>query len=163
MIQNEIKSPRKKFFYIVGNRAMYSFIEEQLKELNVPKHRIIFESYGVPDDVTEMIGWPKDITTSKKIKITIEFIQQGKKVQRTIEAPCVEPLLNSLEREKDLGLSINNGCRSGVCALCRSKLKSGKIFMLPEVKMREIDQEFGFIHPCVSYPLTDIHLDLTLT
>ncbi|MFX1451763.1 MAG: 2Fe-2S iron-sulfur cluster-binding protein, partial [Promethearchaeota archaeon] len=53
-------------------------------------------------------------------------------------------------------------CRSGACALCRTKLKSGRVFMLPEVKVREIDQEFGFIHPCVTYPLTDIHLDLTL-
>ena len=75
----------------------------------------------------------------------------------------MEPLLNSLEREKNLGLIINSGCRSGACALCRTKLKSGKIFMLPDVTMREIDQYFGFIHPCVSYPLNDIYLDLTLT
>jgi len=162
-ILDEIKSVENKYFYVVGNRAMYSFIEEQLRELSIPKHRVIYESYGVPDDVTEVIGWPKDITISNKVKLTIEFIHQGQKVKETIEVPCVEPLLNSLEREKDLGLIINNGCRSGACALCRTKLISGKIFILPEITMREIDQEFGFIHPCVSYPITDIHLDLTLT
>ncbi|MFX0153414.1 MAG: flavin reductase family protein [Candidatus Hodarchaeota archaeon] len=162
-ILGEIKSIDQKFFYIVGNRAMYTFIEKQLEELKIPGHRIIFESYGVPDDVTEIIGWPKDIPSTKKVKITIEFLKQGKKVQEIFEASCIEPLLNSLERQKDLGLLINSGCRSGVCALCRSKLKSGKVFMLPEVIMREIDQEFGFIHPCVSYPLTDIHIDLTMT
>jgi len=70
--------------------------------------------------------------------------------------------LNSLEKEKSLGLIINNGCRSGACALCRTKLVSGKIFMLPEVTMREIDESYGYIHPCVSYPLTDIYIDLTL-
>ncbi|MFW9942283.1 MAG: flavin reductase family protein [Candidatus Thorarchaeota archaeon] len=162
-ILGEIKSVEKKYFYIVGNRAMYSFIQKQLEELNIPRHRVIFESYGVPDDVTEIMGWPKDIPSNKKVKIAIDFIKQGKKVQEIIEAPCVEPLLNSLEREKSLGLKINTGCRSGACALCRTKLKEGKVYMLPDVKMREIDEEFGFIHPCVSYPLTDIHLDLTLT
>ena len=162
-ILGEIKSVEKKYFYIVGNRAMYSFIQKQLEELNIPRHRVIFESYGVPDDVTEIMGWPKDIPSNKKVKIAIDFIKQGKKVQEIIEAPCVEPLLNSLERHTNLGLLLNSGCRSGACALCRSKLKSGKIFMLPEVTMREIDREFGYIHPCVSYPLTDIHIDLTMT
>lgn len=161
-ILDEIKSVEKKFFYIVGNRAMYSFIEEQMKQLGVSTHRIIYESYGVPDDVTEVIGWPKDITASNTINITIEFLNQGSKVKETFEALCVEPILNSLEREKNLGIIINNGCRSGTCALCRTKLMAGKIFMLPEVTMREIDQDYGYIHPCVSYPLTDIHIDLTL-
>lgn len=163
IIKSFIGDVDNKFFYIVGNRAMYSFIQEQLKELNIPKSRTIFELYGVPDDVTEIIGWPKDITLATKVKITIDFIQQGKKIQKVIVAPCIEPLLNSLEKQKSLGLIINSGCRSGVCALCRTKLKSGKIFMLPEVTIREIDQEFGFIHPCVSYPLTDVYLDLSLT
>ena len=161
-ILDEIKSIENKFFYIVGNRAMYSFIEGQMKELGVPRHRMIYESYGVPDDVTEVIGWPKDINTSNTVNITIEFLNQGRKVKETFEASCVEPILNSLEREKDFGIIINNGCRSGACALCRTKLVSGKIFMLPEVTMREIDQDYGYIHPCVSYPITDIHIDLTL-
>ncbi len=161
-ILDEINTVKDKFFYIVGNRAMYSFIQEQLNELNVPKFRTIFELYGVPDDVTEVIGWPKNITALDSVKVFVDFIQQGKKIHETIEVSCTEPLLNSLEREKSLRLIINNGCRSGACALCRTKLISGTIFMLPEVKMREIDQEFGFIHPCVSYPLTDIHIDLSL-
>ncbi len=163
IILDNIKTIENKYFYIVGNRAIYSFIQEQLDALNIPKSRTIYELYGVPDDVTKIIGWPTEITATHNIKITIDFIKQGKILQETFEALSVEPLLNSLERQKSLGLLINSGCRSGACALCRTKLKSGNIFMLPDVKMREIDQEFGFIHPCVSYPLSDIHLDLTLT
>ncbi|MFX1501650.1 MAG: FAD-binding oxidoreductase [Promethearchaeota archaeon] len=162
MVLDAIKSTENKFFYIVGNRAMYSFIQEQLEGLKIPKHRIIYELYGVPDDITEVIGWPKEIISSKSVKATIDFIKGGKRVKEIIEVSCVEPLLNSLEREKDLGLIINTGCRSGACALCRTKLKSGKIFIPPEVVIREIDQEYGYIHPCVSYPITDIHIDLTL-
>ncbi|MFX1322699.1 MAG: flavin reductase family protein [Promethearchaeota archaeon] len=162
-ILNEIGSIDNKYFYVVGNRAMYFFIEEQLKAMGVPRHRIIYEAFGVPDDITGVMGWPEDIDASKKVIITVEFIKQGKKQKETFKAQCTEPILNSLERERELGLQINNGCRSGQCALCRTKLISGKVFVPPEVIIREIDQEFGFIHSCVSYPLTDIHLDLTQT
>lgn len=162
-ILKEIGSADNKYFYVVGNRPMYLFIEEQLKAMGVPKHRIIYEAFGVPDDITEVMGWPKDIDASKKVSITVEIIKQGKKHKETFEVQCTEPILNSLEREKELGLEINNSCRSGACALCRTKLTSGKVFVPPEVIIREIDQEYGFIHPCVSYPLTDIHLDLTQT
>ncbi len=162
-ILKEIGSADNKYFYVVGNRPMYLFIEEQLKAMGVPKHRIIYEAFGVPDDITEVMGWPKNIDASKKVSITVEIIKQGKKHKETFEVQCTEPILNSLEREKELGLEINNSCRSGACALCRTKLVSGKVFVPPEVIIREIDQEYGFIHPCVSYPLTDIHLDLTQT
>ena len=162
-ILKEIGSADNKYFYVVGNRPMYLFIEEQLKAMGVPRHRIIYEAFGVPDDITEVMGWPKDIDASKKVSITVEIIKQGKKHKETFEVQCTEPILNSLEREKELGLEINNSCRSGACALCRTKLVSGKVFVPPEVIIREIDQEYGFIHPCVSYPLTDIHLDLTQT
>ncbi len=160
-ILNEIGSADNKYFYVVGNRSMYFFIEEQLKAMGVPRHRIIYEAFGVPDDITEVMGWPEGIDASKKVNISVEFIKQGKKQKEIFEAQCTEPILNSLEREKELGLEINNSCRSGACALCRTKLVSGKVFVPPEVIIREIDQEFGFIHPCVSYPLKDLHLDLT--
>ncbi|MFX1410539.1 MAG: flavin reductase family protein [Promethearchaeota archaeon] len=162
-ILKEIGSAVDKYFYVVGNRPMYFFIEEQLKAMGVAKHRIIYEAFGVPDDITGVMGWPEDIDNKKQVSISVEFIKQGKSLKETFEASCTEPLLNSLERQKELGLVINNSCRSGACALCRTKLISGKVFVPPEVTIREIDQEFGFIHPCVSYPLTNIHLDLTQT
>ena len=142
---------------------MYQFIQKELNALNIPIHRIKYEAFGVPNDITKVIGWPQDIDISKKVIITVDCLSEGQKIQISFEAPSIEPLMNSLERQKDLRLIINNGCRSGQCALCRTKLISGKIFVPPEVIMREIDQNFGFIHPCISYPISDVHLDLTLT
>lgn len=162
-ILKEIGSIDNKFFYVVGNRLMYFFVQEQLGTMRVPKHRVIYESYGVPDNVTEVMGWPDDISVTQNVQITIEFMKQGKRLKEVFNAPCTEPILNSIEREKILEQKINNSCRSGACALCRTKLVSGKIFVLPEVTIREIDKKFGFIHPCVSYPLTNIHIDLTMT
>ena len=158
-----IKTTEDKYFYVVGSRDMYQFIQEELKILNIPIHRIKYEAFGIPNDITKVIGWPQDIDTSKKVKIIVDYISQGQKIQISFEASTIEPLLNSLERQKDLRLIINNGCRSGQCALCRTKLSSGKIFVPPAVIIREIDQDYGFIHPCISYPISDVHLDLTLT
>ncbi len=162
-ILSHIGSSEKKYFYVVGSREMYQFIEEEFKKIGIPNHRILFESYGVPEDITKVPGWPNEIDRSKKVKITLELLNQGRKEKEVIEALCVEPLLNSLERAKQLGIQINSGCRSGQCALCRTKLVSGKVFLPMEVIIREVDKDFGYIHPCISYPITDIHLDLTLT
>jgi len=158
-----IGSIEKKFFYIVGNRPMYHFVLDELKELGVPQHRIAHEAFGVPDDITQIMGWPVEIDTSKKVQITIDFRRYGKIEQKVFEASCTEPILNSLERAELKELEIKSGCRSGECALCRTKLVSGKIFIPPEVTTREADKDYNFIHPCISYPLTDIHLNLNET
>ena len=160
-IKNFIGSIDDKFFYIVGNHDMYHFVFKELEDLGIPKHHIVYEAYGTPDDVTKVIGWPSDLNTSNKVKITVRYIEMNQIIEKDFEAPCIEPVLNSIEREIGLKLDIESGCRSGACALCRTKLISGKVFVPPEITIREVDQKFGYIHPCISYPLTNLYLDLT--
>ncbi len=162
-ISKFVESVDKKYFYIVGSREMYNFIEPELKNLGVKQHRMFFEAYGVPDDVTKIIGWPDNITSTETVNLTINFYRAGQKVQERFEVPCTEPLLNSIERNLGLEHDIDSGCRSGQCALCRTRIVEGKVFVPPDVTIREMDKDFGFIHPCVSYPLTDVYLDLTQT
>jgi ferredoxin-NADP reductase/ferredoxin len=162
-ILNAIGSIKDKYFYVVGNRPMYQFLKGEMKKLGVPNHKVYYEAFGVPDDITQVLGWPQEIDKSKKIKISVKYRKFGKIEKMEFEGLCVEPLLNSIERTKELGLSIDSACRSGACAWCRTKMISGKVFVPPEVTIREADKDYGFIHPCVSYPLTDIELDLTLT
>lgn len=163
IILKKIGTIEKKYFYVVGNREMYEYVKEELNALGIPQHRIYFEAFGVPNDITKVIGWPSDINSSNKIQITLEYRRDALKEKIEFEAMCTEPILNSLERVIKDKIRIENACRSGECALCRTKMITGKIFIPPEVKIREVDKSFGFIHPCISYPLTDIHLDLTLT
>jgi len=49
-------------------------------------------------------------------------------------------------------------CRSGECSYCRVKLKSGKVFHAPGTKLRKSDLQFGYIHPCMAYPLEDLEI-----
>jgi ferredoxin-NADP reductase/ferredoxin len=161
IIQKFIGSIKNKYFYIVGNRAMYQFIGQELTELGVPRHRTLYEAFGVPDDITKVMGWPNGITPSERVKITLKYRQLNTEKTIEFEALCTEPLLNSIERQKISTIEIKSGCRSGECALCRAKMDEGKVFVPPNVTIREIDGEYGFIHPCVSYPLTDLRMDLT--
>ena len=161
IIESFIGKLEDKFFYVVGNRDMYQFIFKELEDLSIPKHRISYEAYGTPDDVTKVIGWPRSIDSTKKVKISVKYNIRNEIGLKTFETFCIEPLLNSIEREMGKELEIESGCRSGACALCRTKLVTGEIFIPPEVTIREVDQKFGYIHPCISYPLTDLTLDLT--
>jgi ferredoxin-NADP reductase len=161
IIQKLIGSKKNKYFYIVGNRAMYQFIEQELTMIGIPKHKTFYEAFGAPDDITEIIGWPHDIVPSKKVTIALRYRHLNAEKTLEFEASCTEPLLNSIERQKLLDLQIRNGCRSGDCAFCRAKIDAGKVFVPPNVTIREMDSNYGFIHPCVSYPITDLQVDLT--
>ncbi|MHA1669164.1 MAG: flavin reductase family protein [Promethearchaeota archaeon] len=163
IISSEINSLNQKYYYTVGNRAMYNFIQGELNALGIPKHRTYFEAYGVPDDITQVMGWPENISKSQTVEITLKYRKQGKEEEIVFKALSTEPLLNSIEKNGNPNIIIENSCRSGECALCRTKKISGKVFVPPEVTIRDIDKDIGYIHPCVSYPLTDLHLDLTLT
>ncbi|MBD3214513.1 MAG: 2Fe-2S iron-sulfur cluster binding domain-containing protein [Candidatus Lokiarchaeota archaeon] len=162
IIEHNIKSFKDKFYYICGSKEMYKFILKELDRLLIPRHRIIFEAFGVPDDVSKIMGWPMSLNSSNLFQITLEYTDGGQKKEMTFEANCTEPLLNSIERQKDLPISIKSGCRSGICALCRTKLLSGEVFIPPDITIREVDNQFGYIHPCISYPITDLHLDLKM-
>jgi ferredoxin-NADP reductase len=161
LIQKFVGSINNKYFYIVGNRAMYQFIEQELAKLKMGRHRTFYEAFGVPDDITKVMGWPNDVSSSKKVRIILRYRELNAEKKIEFEANCTEPLLNSIERQKIASVQIKSGCRSGECALCRTKMDSGKVFVPPNVTIREIDSNYGFIHPCVSYPLTDLQLDLT--
>ena len=69
-----------------------------------------------------------------------------------------QTLMQAVERA---GIVIEAECRSGQCAWCRSLLRFGKVFV-PESRdgRRTGDAGAGWVHPCVTYPLSDIVLEI---
>jgi ferredoxin-NADP reductase len=150
LIKKQVGDLAEKTVMICGPGAMYDFTMTELKKLNVPRHKIRRELFGLPDDVTAQPGWPKAIKARKKFKVTIE----GK---GEIKASATEPLLNSLERE---GIVVPALCRSGECSNCRIRLVEGEVYMPPDVGLRESDRKRGYIHSCASYPISDLVIRL---
>lgn len=150
MISSCVGSVVGKTFYICGPARMHMLCEEALESLGVPRRRIKQEAYGPPDDVTLEPGWPG-------ISSKTEFEVREQKSGRRFKARAGEPLMVSLERN---GLVIPSVCRSGECAACRTRLVSGKVFTPAHVRRRWSDEQAGYIHACMSYPLEDLEIRL---
>lgn len=149
LIREQVGAVDGKTFYICGPNVMYEFCLAALGELGVPSHKIRRELYGPPDDVTQEPGWPAELAADTLFEV--DAVDR----EVIIRAAAGEPLLNSLER---YGLVVPAVCRAGECSACRIRLLSGRVFMPAHTGLRESDREHGYIHACVSYPLTDLQI-----
>lgn len=150
MIASIVGPVEGKTFYICGPAEMYPFCEGALAALAVPGIRVKKEAYGPPEDVTMEEGWP-GIAPDREFEVVEE--RSGS----TFKARAGEPLMNSMERA---GLSVEAVCRSGECTYCRTRLVAGEVFAPARVLRRWADEHFGYIHPCMSYPVSDLRVRL---
>ncbi|MBT4269571.1 MAG: 2Fe-2S iron-sulfur cluster binding domain-containing protein [Deltaproteobacteria bacterium] len=150
LIRKRIGDLENRMFYVCGPEAMYSFVLDELQRAEIPNRLIRREVFGPPADITTQAGWPESVKKEDTFSMTFNNSQP-------IETRANEPLMNSLERA---GLILPAQCRSGECSLCRTRLVSGRVFQPRGVKLRKSDQKFGYIHPCMAYPLEDLELML---
>ncbi len=140
----------ERTYFLCGPNEMYTYCLSALARLKVPQHRIRSEIFGPPARVEREVGWPKGLPPDRMVEVQII----GRKA---IHTTAGEPLLNALER---YGILLPAICRAGECSACRVRLVSGRVFQPATAKVRQADQQFGFIHACVSYPLEDISIQI---
>ena len=59
------------------------------------------------------------------------------------------------------GIRAPSRCRSGECGWCRSRLLAGEVFIPEKTDGRRwADAQFGYIHPCSSFPISDVTLEV---
>ena len=126
---------------LCGPAAMYAFADKELASLGLPLRRIKKEAncVGVRDVP------PQTYT----LTVHIGFATY------TVSADARETVLTALERA---GLKVPAKCRAGGCGFCHSKLVSGSFSVAGADKRRIADKKFGYIHPCCSYPDSDMEL-----
>jgi len=139
---------KDRMIYVCGPEEMYRFCLPELDKLGVPKKRVRQEVFGPPGNVTEEAGWPSEVSGDTAFEVKIRGGE-------TIPARADEPLMISLERA---GITIPTSCRSGECSLCRTKLLTGEVFQPRGAKVRKSDRQFGYIHACMAYPLTNLEI-----
>lgn len=145
--------PSRASCFICGPQAMYDFVSRELTLLDPQPRRIRREVFGEARDVTRVQGYPQGRGSAVH---TITVQHQG--TVRSIPGAERESILTALERA---GLVPPSACRSGECGLCRSRLVEGQIFVSAENDgRRAADREFGHIHVCASYPLSDLTLEV---
>ena len=134
--------------YICGPEVMNAYCVTQLEALGLAPKQIRREMFGSAKDITKEAGWPAELTGKEVFQLTVNGNQ-------VIPAKAGESLLCALERA---GVRVNVCCRSGECSLCRVQLVEGKVFLSKGMLLRKADEQYGYIHSCKSYPISDLSI-----
>lgn len=139
--------------FMCGPQAMYNYLDSEIAKLGLRRKFVRRELFGAIKDPWNQPGYPAEIRGKS---FSVRVTACGK--QYDITASADEPLLTALERA---GIKAPSRCRSGECGWCRSKLISGTVF-IPERTdgRRRADIDFNYIHPCSSFPASDIELEI---
>ena len=132
-------------FFLCGPKAMYDFIDSQLASYQLPVNAVHRDATCCPN---------LKIDAPRTFRLTVHIRDEV----FTMDAAEHETLLTAMERA---GVPAPNKCRAGGCGYCHSKWIAGE-FRIAEGRdgRREADRKFGFVHPCVTYPLSDMEIDV---
>lgn len=139
--------------FMCGPQAMYNFLDAEIEKLGLRRKFVRRELFGMIKDPWNQPGYPEEIRGKT---FALKVVQCGK--EYSITASADEPLLTAIERA---GIATPSRCRSGECAWCRSRLLSGNVFVPEKTDgRRRADIEFGYIHPCSSFAMSDIVIEV---
>lgn len=142
--------------FMCGPQAMYNFVNAELPKLGLRRKYIRNELFGELHGPKAMDEYPKNKTVPDTI--TIKVIQNGE--ETTITGSSDDSVLVILEKA---GVKAPSHCRSGECGWCHSRLISGEVFCPSSIDgRRKADKKFGYIHPCATFPLSDLTIEVPL-
>ena len=138
--------------FLCGPQAMYEFVDKEIETLNLRKKFVRHELFGEYFNPAKEADYPTNVAPEFKVTVRIAGSEQ------TITAPADTSILRSLEAA---GIAAPAHCRSGECGWCHSKLISGEVYCPKSVDgRREADYLYGYIHPCCSFPLSDLVIEV---
>lgn len=150
-------APADKDFsiFLCGPQQMYAFVDKELEKLNLPKKFVRHEMFGEFHNPATQEDYPNNVPEKVKITVTIQDKTW------TVEGNTADSVMQTLEKN---GISVPARCRSGECGFCHSHLISGEVYVPKHLEYRRLaDYKFGCIHPCCSFPLTDLEINIPVT
>ncbi len=138
--------------FLCGPQQMYEFVDKELEKLGLPKKYIRHEMFGEFHNPSSQEDYPAGVPETVKITVTC----QGE--TKTVEGNSADSVMQILEKNK---IAVPSRCRSGECGFCHSHLLSGKIYVPAHLEYRRLaDYKFGCIHPCCTFALTDLEIEI---
>ena len=139
--------------FLCGPEAMYRFLKPEIGKLGLPERLFRRKLIDVTKTPWECEGYPTEL---RGAQFTIT-VRQGPR-EWTVPASADEPALVAMERAR---IKAPSRCRAGECGWCRSRLIEGTVFIPQENEMRRwADVHYGYIHPCCSFPTSDLVLEI---
>ena len=138
--------------FLCGPQAMYDFVDKEIEKLGLRKKFIRHELFGEYFNPGKEADYPANVAPAFNITVRIAGTEQ------TVAAKADTSILRSLEAA---GIAAPAHCRSGECGWCHSRLVSGEVYTPKSVDgRREADYLYGYIHPCCSFPLSDLVIEV---
>ena len=145
-------APETYTLYICGPRAMHDFLAQELPKLGLDQKHIRREFVPAPSSPTYFGSYAAD--SSQVFRLKLCYL--GEETEIPLRAD--EPVLTAIERA---GIAAPSRCRSGECGWCRSRLISGNVFIPDSMDGRRLaDAGAGYIHPCSSWALSDLEMEI---
>lgn len=140
--------------FVSGPPALTKFMKQETTKLHIPTGRVRYELSGTANSVDANPDYPL-AQIPENLKLTVRF--HGN--QQTISMRGDESLLVAMERA---GIRMPSQCRNGECGICRAHVVSGQVFVPKSLDYRRQADKLNYVHTCVSYPITDVTLDISV-
>lgn len=152
LIEKYAPENEKYSIFLCGPQQMYAFVDKEIEKLGLEKKYIRHEMFGEFHNPSSQADYPEGVPGTVRITVTIQdktYIVKGS---------SNDSVMQTLEKN---GLAVPARCRSGECGFCHSHLLSGKVYVPKALEYRRLaDYKFGCIHPCCSFPLTDLEINV---
>lgn len=138
--------------FMCGPQVMYDACDKEIEKMNVRRKFVRHELFGEYFHPERNADYTADI--NEVFNVTVKM--SGK--EYAVKCPANTTLLRAMEQA---GLNPPSDCRSGRCGWCRAQLLSGEVYIPKKVDGRRLaDKEFGYVHPCCSFPISDVVIDV---
>ncbi|MBR2481197.1 MAG: iron-sulfur cluster-binding domain-containing protein, partial [Clostridia bacterium] len=139
--------------FLCGPQGMYNFVDKEIETLGLRQKFIRHELFGEYRNPEKLSDYPED-AVGKTFKLTVSVCG----VTKVVDCNANETMLNAMERG---GILAPANCRSGECGWCHSRLVSGNVYVPKRGDGRRLaDLDFGYVHPCMTFALSDCELDV---
>lgn len=135
--------PENGSVFAAGPVAMCEFLEKEVQKLGLAKKYVRIEQTQGQNDSAE------------RQEYVLKVLCKGETEEMAMFSD--ETVLTALERN---GIAAKNKCRVGGCGYCRSRLISGTYRADRHERLRAADSVFGYFHPCCSYPVSDMEIEI---
>ena len=145
-------------YFVCGPGDMVDAVRGALQRLN-PGAPVRFERFAAAATASQAAR-PDAASAAElppgEVLAQISVVMDGRRRSFTM-APADASVLAAAERA---GLDLPFSCRAGICATCRTKVKSGRVVMAHNIALEPWEVDAGFILCCQARPLT-ASLELT--
>ena len=126
--------------FVSGSEGLLKYIDKEIEDLKLPKKYIVYDKF-LP------------VCNIKRVeKYTLSVYINNEKY----DVPCYnnKTIMYAL---MEGGVYIPSKCHNGSCGYCRSELVLGEVKVVND-KRTIADKKYNYIHPCCTYPLSDIEI-----